>query len=74
MDIRIDKPGRVKIMVFNMVGEEVKVLLDQDMVMGNSRVYWDGRNRKGEILGNAVYLVAIETPLGQMIRKVIILK
>ena len=74
MDIRVDTAGQVKVMVFNIAGEEVVKLLDQYENAGNYRVTWDGKNRFGEMSGNAVYFVGIQQPSGNMIKKVIVLK
>jgi flagellar hook assembly protein FlgD len=74
MDVRVDVAGQVKIMVFNIVGETVATLLNQYESAGQYRVYWDGKNRYGEMAGNAVYFVLIQEPSGQMVRKVIVLK
>jgi len=74
MDVRVDTAGQVKIMVFNIVGEEVVKLLDQYENVGQYRVYWDGKNSNGDIAGNAVYFVVIQQPSGTFIRKVIVLK
>lgn len=74
MDLRVDKPGEVKVVVFNVVGEEVAKLLDQNMGVGNYRVFWNGKNSGGTMVGNAVYFIVVEQPSGNMVRKVILLK
>ena len=74
MDVRVDTPGLVKIVVFNIAGEQVAVVLDQFLPAGNHRAYWDGHNRFADILGNGVYIIYIKTPSGRFFQKVIILK
>jgi flagellar hook assembly protein FlgD len=74
MDVRVDVAGEVKIVIFNMVGEEVEKLVDQQMTTGNYRFSWDGRNTNGAVVGNAVYFIAIMQPAGNLVRKVIVLK
>lgn len=74
IDVLIGQGGEVKILVFNMLAEEVEKLVDQSMNPGSYHFTWDGRNRNGDIVGNAVYLVVIEQPSGNLIRKVIVLK
>jgi hypothetical protein len=74
MDVRVDQPGEVKIMVFNIVGEEVAKVMDQYEGIGNYRAFWDGHNKSNALVGNAVYFIVIQQPSGQMIRKVIVLK
>ncbi len=74
MDLRVNTPGQCKVMVYNIAGEEVVKLLDQDEARGNYRVFWDGKNRNGAWVGNAVYFVVIQSPDGHMTRQVILLK
>ena len=74
MDMRVDVAGQVKVMVFNLAGEEVVKLLDLYENVGNYRVFWDGKNRFGEMVGSAVYFVVIVQPSGHMTRQVIVLK
>ncbi len=74
MDLRVDRAGQVKVVVFNIAGQEVVKLLDQYEGAGNYRLYWDGRNGNGALAGNAVYFITVQQPSGKMIRKVIVLK
>jgi flagellar hook assembly protein FlgD len=74
MDVRVDVAGQVKVMVFNIAGEEVEKIVDQALAPGNYRFSWDGRNKGGDIVGNSVYFIVIQQPSGKLIRKVIVLK
>lgn len=74
MDLRVDVAGQVKVIVYNIVGEEVDKVLDQNLAAGNYRVFWDGHNRGNTLVGNAVYFIVVEQPSGNMVRKVIVLK
>ena len=74
MDLRVDVAGNVKVLVFNIVGEEVSKLLDQNMAVGNYRVFWNGHNSSNTLVGNAVYFIVVEQPSGNTVRKVIVLK
>ena len=72
--MRVDTAGQVKVMIFNIAGEEVVKLLDQYENVGNYRVFWDGHNTKGAEVGNAVYFVVIVQPSGHRVKQVIVLK
>lgn len=67
-------PGSCKIVIYNIAGEQVVKVLDQYQNAGNHRAFWDGKNHNGDMTGNAVYFVTIQTPDGNMVRKVIVLK
>ena len=74
MDVRVDIAGGVKVMIFNIAGEEVAKPLDSNLAVGNYRVYWDGKNTLGAIVGNAVYYVTVLQPSGNTVKQVIVLK
>ena len=74
MDVHVDQPGTVQIVVYNIAGEEVVKLLDQAENAGNYRVTWNGRNSLGGTVGNGIYFVMIRQPSGVLVRKVIVLK
>jgi hypothetical protein len=74
MDILVQQAGPVKIMVYNLLGEEVIKIADQNLNNGSYHFTWDGRNTSENLVGNGVYFVLIEQPSGNFIRKVIVLK
>jgi len=74
MDVRVNQAGGVKIMVFNIAGERVKLIEDDSRPAGQYRQYWDGTNDAGNTVGNSVYILLIQTPSGYSFRKVIVLR
>jgi hypothetical protein len=74
MDVRVDTAGEVKVIVYNMAGNEVRKILDANLGVGNSRAAWDGKNSNGTVVGNGVYFVLIQTPSTKLVQKVIVLK
>lgn len=74
MDVKVDAPGMVKVSVFNLAGQRVALLMNQQRAAGTFRLQWDGRNARGEVVGNGTYLLVVETSSGRQVRKVIVLK
>ena len=74
MGVKVTTGGEVKIMVFNMAGEKVRVIQDSTLAPGNYRAFWDGKNSSGATVGNAVYILLIHSPDGETMKKVIVLK
>ncbi len=52
--------SRVKITVFNLMGQEVRTLIDQDNSTGYFEVVWDGKDNSGRRLSSGVYLYRME--------------
>jgi flagellar hook assembly protein FlgD len=74
MDVKVNTAGEVKISVFNLLGQRVKRIVDQNMPAGLSRASWDGTNDSGALVASGLYLVVIQAPDGQMVRKVIVIR
>ena len=72
--MRVETAGNVKVMVYNIAGEQVVKLVDQTLAAGNYRFSWDGTNTPGSIVGNAVYFFVVIQPSGNTVKKVIVLK
>jgi 5'-nucleotidase/UDP-sugar diphosphatase len=45
----------VRLTIYNMLGQEVKVLVDGYQGAGTNTVVWDGRNQKGERVSSGIY-------------------
>jgi len=66
--------GRVRVRVFNLLGEEVCVLVDEMKPAGSHEVVWVGRDRRGIALSSGVYLIHLETNEKTFTRKLMLLK
>ncbi|MBT5873426.1 MAG: T9SS type A sorting domain-containing protein, partial [Candidatus Latescibacteria bacterium] len=61
----LPQPTRVSIHIFNMIGQEVAVLLDNiQKPAGFDVVTWDGTNATGRKVSSGVYLYRITTAAG----------
>jgi len=68
-------PQNVKIEVFNLRGQKIKILTHEDYGIGSHSVVWDGKNQSGKNVANGTYLYKIHFNKGDTIlRKVNILK
>ncbi len=55
----LPEASRVKVTVFNVLGQTMKVLADQEMAAGVQRVSWDGRDDNGNSASSGVYFYRI---------------
>ena len=62
---------RVAIAVYNISGELVKKLVDEEQRSGVHIAEWDGTNIKGDPVGRGIYLIIVKTD-SKEIRKVIV--
>jgi flagellar hook assembly protein FlgD len=74
--IRYDLPAAqdVKIVIYNVRGERVRVLVDRHQAPGRHEAAWDGRNSRGESVASGVYLYRIVAGEFVRTRKMTLLK
>ena len=66
--------GRVKLAVYNVLGQEIQTLLDADVEAGRYDVMWDGRDNGGRSLASGIYLYRIQAGNFSDIRRMMLLK
>ena len=74
--IRYDVPseGRVCLVVYNVMGQTVRVLVDGDQVAGRHAVLWDGTDAQGRDIASGVYLCRMEAGDYHAVRKMLLLR
>ncbi len=52
----LPRMGKVDLRIFNILGEEVRQLVDGEENVGTQRVIWDGRDNFGRAVSSGVYV------------------
>ena len=60
--------------IYNLRGQLVKTLMEDELSPGRYEFIWDGTGEKGEKVASGVYLYRLKTPQSQITRKMILLK
>jgi len=63
-----------KLVVVNVLGQEVRTLFDGSPEPGPQSIVWDGRNDQGRLVGSGVYFIRLIHQEGALTRKVVLLK
>jgi hypothetical protein len=56
---QIPENAQVRLVVYNMVGQRVRTIVDQPQEAGYYSVEWDGRNNYGECVSSGIYVYRI---------------
>lgn len=64
----------VNLEVYNILGQRVRTLKRGRTPAGEHRAVWDGRDDTGHAVSSGVYLIRMQTPTGQVVRKVMMIK
>ena len=56
----LQKPSHVKIKIFNILGEQIKTILENDLSTGFHKVSWNGKNKSGQNVSSGLYVYTIK--------------
>jgi hypothetical protein len=73
-DISLPGFGRVRVDIFNALGQQIRVLLDERLASGTYAIRWDGRDNTGSLVQSGTYFYRLTSPEGIKVRKMILLK
>ncbi len=74
INFRLMKSSDVKLEIYNILGQKVRSVIDENMASGEHHVIWDGRNDSGEPVSSGIYFYRLQTNFGVISRKMTILK
>lgn len=66
--------GAARIAVYNLVGQEIAVLIDDHLAAGRHTVRWNGRDDLGRTASSGVYFVRMVAGSETAVRKVVLMK
>jgi V8-like Glu-specific endopeptidase len=71
---RLSAPTHVRLRIFNVHGEQVRVLVEQVEGAGEHSVGWDGRDDSGMEMSAGIYFYRLETEQIQTMKKMVLVK
>ena len=75
-EIQFDVPdvGVLDLVVYNLMGQQVRRLVNGEIQAGYHRVVWDGLNDRGETVSTGVYIYSLTSPSFHNTKKMVLLK
>jgi hypothetical protein len=70
----IPKTNKVSLVIYDMLGREIRTLVNEIQNAGVQNVTWDGRNKAGVKVSSGTYIYRIEAGDFHMAKKMILLK
>lgn len=65
---------QVKLEVFNVLGQKIRTLVNEDQSAGNREVSWDGRNQAGEEVASGVYFYKLQAEEFTETKKMVLIR
>ena len=74
--IRFDVPvkSNVKIIIYNMLGQEVCTLINKPLTPGHRAIYWNGRNQANIEVASGMYFVQMKVAQFSKVKKMVLIK
>ena len=70
----ISQACRVKLEIFNILGQKIRTLVDEKQSVGNKEVVWDGRNENGEQAASGVYFYRLQAKDFVQTKKMVLMR
>ena len=64
----------VKLSIYNIVGQRVRILVDEYQQSGANEVVWDGKDEDGKQVSSGIYFYKIKTPEYSDTKKMLLLR
>jgi len=74
LDYSLPVRSHVSIRLYNMLGQEVSVLVNEEQPYGNRHVVWNGLNKQGSTAASGVYIAEFKAGSFLATRKMILMK
>lgn len=68
------RPSAVTLRVYNVLGQGVRTLVDEEQAPGYYSVVWDGRGGKGEEVSSGIYFCRMKAPGFEQVRRLVLIK
>ncbi|MBD3226242.1 MAG: T9SS type A sorting domain-containing protein [Caldithrix sp.] len=70
----IGRHEKVSLVVYNILGQEVRTLINDDMVPGEHKIAWNGTDDSGRRVATGVYIYKLKTDNFSKVKKMVFMK
>lgn len=70
----LPEPAQVSIIIYNILGQKVRTLVDENQQAGYKSVSWDGKDDQGKDIASGIYFYKIEAGDFSTVKKMVLLK
>jgi hypothetical protein len=70
----VPKNGQVKIIIYNILGQKVRTLVNEVQTAGTYQVYWNGKNDQNSAMSSGVYFYQLQGDNALITKKMTLLK
>jgi flagellar hook assembly protein FlgD len=71
---QLPQASHVMLKIFNLLGEEIRTLVNEQRDAGYHNVRWDGRDKNGKLVASGVYLYQLQAGTFYEVKKMALLR
>ncbi|UCE04779.1 MAG: CotH kinase family protein, partial [bacterium] len=71
---KLFSPSHVRLTIYNIMGEEIKTLVNEWKPVGSYQMSWDGRDSDGLTVPSGIYIIQMRSDVSNQSRKIILMK
>jgi hypothetical protein len=74
VEFNIAQPARVSLRIYNILGQLVRVLVDEEKGAGTYSIYWDGNDKNGQEVSSGIYFYKLDAGDFTKVKKMVLIK
>lgn len=74
ISFNLKKKENVQVFVYNIKGQRVNTIADQNMLPGEKEIVWNGKDYQGKTVSSGIYFIKVKSESVNAIKKAILLK
>jgi hypothetical protein len=74
LEFGVERPVPTTLTIYNILGQRVRTLLDEDKLPGEYKVIWDGRDEFGKDVASGIYFYKLKSGDFSQVKKMLLLR
>jgi hypothetical protein len=74
VEFNITQPAKVSLKIYNILGQLVRILVDEEKPAGTYTVYWDGKDKNGRPVSSGIYFYKLDAGDFTEVKKMVLIK
>jgi hypothetical protein len=70
----VNYPLHINLTIYNILGQKVRILLDEEKTPGEYQIVWDGKDEQGKNVASGIYLYELSIEDFKLIQKMVLLR
>jgi hypothetical protein len=70
----LPQDAQVKLVIYNVLGQKVKALVDEPQAAGYKIIWWDGKDERGDQVASGIYFYRLEADKFSEVKKMMLVK